>query len=41
MAKTNDDIINKWPQLIIEDDYLKLKNNDFMLLDEITSDLFL
>ena len=36
-----DDIINKWPQLTIEDDYLKLKNNDFMLLDEITSDLFL
>ena len=36
-----DNIINKWPQLIIEDDYLKLKNNDFMLLDEITSDLFI
>ena len=36
-----DDMIKRWPQLTIKDDYLKLANNDFMLLDEITSDLFL
>jgi len=36
-----DDIIKKWPQLIMESNHLKLKNNNFMLLDEITADLFL
>ena len=40
--KTNfDDMISRWPQLTMKDDYLKLANNDFMLLDEIASDLFL
>ena len=34
-------IILKWPQLITENGYLKLKDNDFMLLDEITSELFI
>ena len=34
-------VITKWPQLIIENDYLKLKDYDFMLLDEITSELFI
>ena len=33
--------IKKWPQLVMEDKYLKLKDNDFMLLDEITADLFI
>ena len=33
--------IQKWPQLVIQDRYLKLKDNDFMLLDEITADLFI
>ena len=32
--------IQKWPQLIMEDKYLRLKDNNFMLLDEITADLF-
>ena len=36
-----DNIIFKWPQLTVKDNYLKLTNNDFMLLDEITSDLFI
>jgi len=36
-----DKMILKWPQLTIKNEYLKLKDNDFMLLDEITSDLFL
>ena len=35
-----DQKIKKWPQLIIEKEYLKLKDNDFLLLDEITADLF-
>ena len=35
------EIIVKWPQLITENGYLKLKDNDFMLLDEITSELFI
>ncbi len=34
-------IMRKWPQLTIKNGYLKLKNNNFMLLDEITSDLFI
>ena len=34
------DVINKWNDLVVEDNYLKLKNNNFMLLDEITSELF-
>ena len=34
-------IIVRWPQLITENGYLKLKDNDFMLLDEITSELFI
>ena len=33
--------IQKWPQLVIQDKYLRLKDNDFMLLDEITADLFI
>ena len=33
--------IQKWPQLVIQDRYLRLKDNDFMLLDEITADLFI
>ena len=33
--------IQKWPQLVMEDKYLRLKDNDFMLLDEITADLFI
>ena len=33
--------IQKWPQLVIQDNYLRLKDNDFMLLDEITADLFI
>ena len=36
-----DYMISKWPQLTIDNQYLKLKDNDFMLLDEITSDLFI
>ena len=32
--------IQKWPQLIMENKYLRLKDNNFMLLDEITADLF-
>jgi len=32
--------IDKWDDLIVEGNYLKLKNNNFMLLDEITSELF-
>ena len=36
-----DNMILKWPQLIIKNDRLKLMNNDFMLLDEITADLFI
>ena len=36
-----DNMILKWPQLTIKNNYLKLRNNDFILLDEITSDLFL
>ena len=36
-----DYMISKWPQLAIDNQYLKLKDNDFMLLDEITSDLFI
>ena len=36
-----DKMILKWPQLTIKNEYLKLANNDFMLLDEITSDLFI
>ena len=35
-----DEKIQKWPQLIMEDKYLRLKDNNFMLLDEITADLF-
>ena len=31
----------KWSALVIDRNHLKLKNNDFMLLDEITADLFL
>ena len=34
-------MISKWPQLTIKDGYLKLRDNNFMLLDEITSDLFI
>ena len=34
-------MILKWPQLTIDNEYLKLKDNNFMLLDEITSDLFI
>ena len=33
--------IQKWPQLVIQDKYLRLKDNNFMLLDEITADLFI
>ena len=33
--------IKKWPQLVMEDKYLRLKDNNFMLLDEITADLFI
>lgn len=33
--------IQKWPQLVMQDKYLRLKDNDFMLLDEITADLFI
>ena len=33
-------VIDRWPDLIIEDNYLKLKDNNFILLDEITSELF-
>ena len=36
-----DKMMLKWPQLTIKNEYLKLANNDFMLLDEITSDLFI
>ena len=36
-----DKINKKWPQLIIHNSHLKLENNDFMLLDEISSELFL
>ena len=36
-----DEMIKRWPQLTISNNHLKLANNDFMLLDEITSDLFL
>ena len=32
--------IKKWSDLIIDGNYLKLKDNNFMLLDEITSELF-
>ena len=35
------EIVQKWPQLIIVNDYLKLKDDDYMLLDEITSELFI
>ena len=35
-----DRAINKWNDLIIEDNHLKLKDNNFILLDEITSELF-
>ena len=46
LKKINDNLdlnnmILKWPQLTIKDNYLKLTNNDFMLLDEITLDLFI
>ena len=34
-------IVKKWPQLTIDGAYLKLGNSDFMLLDEITADLFI
>ena len=34
-------MIENWPELIIDDNYLKLSNNNFMLLDEITADLFI
>jgi len=33
--------IQKWPQLVMQDKYLRLRDNDFMLLDEITADLFI
>ena len=32
--------IKKWPQLIVDNKHLRLKDNDFLLLDEITADLF-
>ena len=35
-----EDVINKWNDLVVEDNHLKLKNNNFMLLDEIASELF-
>lgn len=35
------ELSKNWPQLIIDNNYLKLNNNDFMLLDEISSDLFI
>ena len=35
------DAINKWSDLIVEDNYLKLKDNNFMLLDEIIPELFI
>ena len=34
-------VIEKWNDLTVENNFLKLKNNNFMLLDEITADLFL
>ena len=36
-----DDALNKWSNLIIDKNHLKLLDNDFILLDEITSDLFI
>ena len=33
--------IQKWPELILDGKHLRLKDNNFMLLDEITADLFL
>ena len=33
-------VINKWDDLMINGNYLKLKNNNFMLVDEITAELF-
>ena len=40
-TKNLNKIILKWPQLLIENNYLKLKDHDFMLLDEITPELFI
>jgi len=34
------DSIKKWSDLVVDGKYLKLKDNNFMLLDEITSELF-
>ena len=36
-----DKIVKRWPELTIDDNHLKLSNNNFMLLDEITADLFI
>ena len=41
IRKNIDKKIKKWPSLILSQNHLKLRANDFMLLDEVTADLFI
>ena len=41
IRKNIEEKTNKWPSLTLSQNYLKLESNDFMLLDEITADLFI